>query len=114
MERVTHAETRQMLKELIVTKEDGVSPKDVSHSPVIEVGGERDTSINSSVAVSMNEFRGEVATVAKNRWKENKTFTGGRKSSIPQDFYFSYSQRDVWSGDWRRLSSCCCTCYKTE
>jgi hypothetical protein len=37
---VTHAETRQNLKELIVAKEGGVSPKDV-----IEVGGERDTNI---------------------------------------------------------------------
>ena len=54
---MTHAETRQNLKELIVVKEDGVSPKDVSHSPVIEVGGERDTSINSSAADSMTEFR---------------------------------------------------------
>ncbi len=42
-ERVTHAETRKKLKELIVAKEDGVSPKDVSLSPVIEVGAERDT-----------------------------------------------------------------------
>jgi hypothetical protein len=39
-ERVSHAETRQNLKELIVAKEGGVSPKDV-----IEVGGERDTNI---------------------------------------------------------------------
>ena len=31
--------------------------KDVSRSPVIEVGGERDTSINSSAAASMTEFR---------------------------------------------------------
>jgi hypothetical protein len=29
--------------------------KDVSHSPVIEVGGERDTNIVSSVAVSMTD-----------------------------------------------------------
>ena len=51
-ERMTHAETRQKLKELIVAKEVGVSPKDVSHSPVIEVGGERDTRINRSDADS--------------------------------------------------------------
>ena len=31
--------------------------KDVSRSPVIEVGGERDASINSSAAASMTEFR---------------------------------------------------------
>ena len=37
--------------------------KDVSRSPVIEVGGERDTSITSSVAVSMTEFR-EVKTTS--------------------------------------------------
>ena len=42
---MAHVETRQKFKELIVAKEDGVSPRDVSHSPVIEVGGERDTSI---------------------------------------------------------------------
>ena len=36
VESVTHAETRKKLKELIVVKEDGVSPKDMSHStPVI-------------------------------------------------------------------------------
>jgi hypothetical protein len=46
-----------------LAKEDGVSPKDVSRSPVIEVGGERDTSINSSAAASMTEFR-EVKTTA--------------------------------------------------
>ena len=57
VERVTHEETRQNLKELIVTKEDGVSPKDGSHSTVIEVGRERDTSTNSSAAVSMTELR---------------------------------------------------------
>ena len=57
MERLAHAETRQKLKELIVAKEDGVSSKNVSHSPVIEVGGERNTSINSSAAASMTEFR---------------------------------------------------------
>ena len=57
VERVAHTETKQKLKELIVAKEDGVSTRDVSHSPVIEVGGERDTSINSSAAVSMFEFR---------------------------------------------------------
>jgi len=56
-ERVAHAETRQKLKELIVAKEDGVSPKDVSRSPVIEVGGERDANNNSSAAASMTEFR---------------------------------------------------------
>ena len=44
-------------------KEDGVSPKDVSRSPVIEVGEERDTSINSSAAASMTEFR-EVKSTA--------------------------------------------------
>jgi hypothetical protein len=60
-ERVTHTETRRRLKELIVVKEDGVSPEDVSHSPVIEVGEERDTCINSSAAASMTEFR-EVKT----------------------------------------------------
>jgi hypothetical protein len=31
--------------------------KDVSRSPVIEVGGERDTSINRSASASMTEFR---------------------------------------------------------
>jgi hypothetical protein len=31
--------------------------KDVSHSPVIEVGEKRDTSITSSAAASMTEFR---------------------------------------------------------
>ena len=46
-----------------MAKEDGVSPRDVSHSPVIEVGGERDTSINSSAAASMTEFR-EVKSTA--------------------------------------------------
>ena len=40
-----------------MVKEDGVSPEVVSHSPVTEVGGERDTSINSSAAVPMTEFR---------------------------------------------------------
>ena len=40
-----------------MAKEDGVSPKRVSHSPVIEVGGERGTSINNSAAASMIEFR---------------------------------------------------------
>ena len=35
----------------------------MSHSPVIEVGGERDTSINSSAAASMTEFR-EVKSTA--------------------------------------------------
>jgi hypothetical protein len=54
---VAHAETRQKLKELIVAEEDGVSPKYVSRSPVIEVGGERDASIASSAASSMTEFR---------------------------------------------------------
>jgi hypothetical protein len=63
VERVANAETRQKLKELIGAKEDGVSPKDVSHSPVIEVRGERDTSINSSAAASMTEFR-EVKSAA--------------------------------------------------
>ncbi len=63
MERLAHAETRQKLKELIVAKEDGVSSKNVSHSPVIEVGGERNTSINSSAAASMTEFR-EVKSTA--------------------------------------------------
>ena len=63
MERMAHTETRQKLKELIVAKEDGVSPKDVSQSPVIEVGGERDASINSSAAASMTEFR-EVKSTA--------------------------------------------------
>ena len=62
-ERMAHAETRQKLKELIVAKVDGVSPKDVSQSPVIEVGGERDTSIISSAAASMTEFR-EVKSTA--------------------------------------------------
>jgi hypothetical protein len=52
-----------MLKELIVTKEDGVSPRDVSRSPAIEVGGERDTIINRSAAVSMTEFREFRTTV---------------------------------------------------
>jgi len=33
------------------------SDKDFSHSPVIEVGGERDTSINNSTTASMTEFR---------------------------------------------------------
>ena len=47
VERVAHSETRQKLKKLIVVKEDGVSPNYVSHSPVIEVGGERDTSIDA-------------------------------------------------------------------
>ena len=42
--------------------EDGVSPKDVSQSPVIEVGGERDTIIISSAAASMTEFR-EVKSI---------------------------------------------------
>jgi hypothetical protein len=56
-ERVAHVETRQKLQELIVAKEDGVSPKDVSRSHVIEVGGARDTSITSSAAASMTEFR---------------------------------------------------------
>jgi hypothetical protein len=60
---VAHAETRQKLKELIVAKEDGVSPKDVSRSPVIEVGRERDTNIASSAAASMTEFR-EVKSTA--------------------------------------------------
>ena len=60
---MAHTETRQKLKELIVAKEDGVSPKDVSQSPVIEVGGERDTSIISSAAASMTEFR-EVKSTA--------------------------------------------------
>ncbi len=60
---MAHAETRQKLKELIVAKEDGVSPKDVSRSPVIEVGRERDTSIASSAAASMTEFR-EVKSTA--------------------------------------------------
>jgi hypothetical protein len=60
---VTHTETSQKFKELIVTKEDGVSPKDVSRPPVIEVGGERDASIASSVAVSMTEFREVKLTV---------------------------------------------------
>ena len=36
---------------------------DVSQSPVIEVGGERDTSMNSSAAASMTEFR-EVKSTA--------------------------------------------------
>jgi hypothetical protein len=31
--------------------------KNVSRSPVIEVGGERDASINSSAAASMSEFK---------------------------------------------------------
>jgi hypothetical protein len=65
-ERVAHAETKQKLKELNVAKEDGVSTRDVSRSvrsPVIEVGGERDASINSSAAASMTEFR-EVKTTA--------------------------------------------------
>ncbi len=56
-ERVLHTESRQKLKKLIVVKEDGVSRKDVSHSPVIEVGGERDTSFNSSATASTTEFR---------------------------------------------------------
>ncbi len=58
-ERVAHS--RQKLKELIVTKEDEVSPKDVSRSPVIEVGGERYAIMRSSAASSMTEFR-EVKT----------------------------------------------------
>ncbi len=62
-ERMAHAETRLKFKELIVAKEDGVSPKDVSQSPVIEVGGERDTSIISSAAASMTELR-EVKSTA--------------------------------------------------
>jgi hypothetical protein len=37
--------------------------KDVSCSPVIEVGGERDASINRSASVSMTEFR-EVKSTA--------------------------------------------------
>ncbi len=57
MERVAHEETRQKLKELIVATEDGVSPKDVSRSPVFELGGERDVSTASSAASSMTEFR---------------------------------------------------------
>ena len=56
-ERVSHTETRQKFKELIVAKEDGVSPKQVSHSPVIEVCGKRDKCINSSTEDSMTEFR---------------------------------------------------------
>ena len=59
---MSHTETRQKLKERIVTKEDGVSPKYLSHSPVIEVGGERDTSTNSSDTDSMTEFR-EVKSI---------------------------------------------------
>ena len=62
-ERMTHAKTRQKLKGLIVAKEVGLSPKDVSHSPVIEVGGERDTTINSSAEAPMTEFR-EVKSTA--------------------------------------------------
>ena len=34
----------------------------MSRSPVIDVGGERDTSINSSAAASMTEFRGVKST----------------------------------------------------
>jgi hypothetical protein len=62
-ERMARTETRQKFKELIVAKVDGVSPKDVSQSPVIEVGGERDTSINSSATASMTEFREVKSTV---------------------------------------------------
>jgi hypothetical protein len=68
VERVAHAECRQKFKELIVAEEDGVSPRDVSRSSFIEVGGERDTSINSSAAASMTEFR-EVRTTAELEFK---------------------------------------------
>jgi hypothetical protein len=94
-ERMAHAETRQKLKEVIVDKEDGVygvSPKDVSRSPVIEVGGERDTSINSSAAASMTEFREgksadddlRVELEVKNQLDKDRTHTnsevgGGEK-----------------------------------
>jgi hypothetical protein len=37
--------------------------KDVSRSPFIEVGGERDTSMNISAAASMTEFREVKLTV---------------------------------------------------
>jgi hypothetical protein len=64
--------------------------KDVSNSPVIEVGGERETSINSSAAASMTEFR-EVKSTAdrvglevksqldKDRTHTNSEVEGGEK-----------------------------------
>ncbi len=57
--------------------------KDVSRSPVIEVGGERDTNIASSAAASMTEFR-EVKSTAddlrvelevKNQLDKDRTHT---------------------------------------
>jgi hypothetical protein len=66
--------------------------KDVSRSPVIEVGGERDTSINSSAAASVTEFREgksadddlRVELEVKNQLDKDRTHTnsevgGGEK-----------------------------------
>ncbi len=46
-----------------MAKEDGVSPKDMSHSTrAIETGGEREMSINSPAAASTTEFREVLST----------------------------------------------------
>jgi hypothetical protein len=54
-ERVAHEETRQKLEELIGAKEDGVSPKDVSLSPVIEVGRKMRMKMTHADAASMTK-----------------------------------------------------------